>query len=263
MVLKTKLSLGLGFLFLIIFVVVGLCAFFVQKLSQDGRNVLKNNYDSLVYAKNMSSSLEDMLAAVSSDIFNSSNENNPQPDYFVALFEAANNEFEKNLKAENNNITEIHEKEYVDSLNLNYNLFLGLCMQVKKGKGHTATYFSELIPAFTKIRQLIDSINDVNMQAVVRKNNIMETESSNIVSAMAITGTICVILAFGYFWYFPFYVSNSISYLSSRMKELLRKIGLKSDITTKDESFALLNSIELLEKNLDKSSKEKKTRAKK
>ena len=99
MVLKTKLSLGLGFLFLIIFGLVGLCSFFVQKLTQDGQNVLKNNYDSLVYAKNMSSSLEDMLAAVSSGIFNITKEKSPQTDYFTGLFEAAHSEFEKNLKA--------------------------------------------------------------------------------------------------------------------------------------------------------------------
>jgi len=262
MILKTKLSLGLGFLFLIIFALVGLCSFFVQKLTQDAQNILKNNYDSLVYAKNMSSSLEDMLAAVSSGIFNIAKEKSPQTDYITGLFETAKGEFDKNLKAENNNITEIHEKEYVDSLNRNYNLFLDLCAHVKKGKGDITSYFTELIPAVTKVRQLIDSINDVNMQAVVRKNNITKTESSNIVTAMAITGTLCAVLAFIYFWYFPFYVSNSISYLSTRMKELLRKIGLKSEIKTKDESFVLLHSIEMLETNFDKIEK-KKTREKK
>ena len=43
MTLKTKLSWGLGFLFLIIFILVGFCSYYVGKLSQESENILKNN----------------------------------------------------------------------------------------------------------------------------------------------------------------------------------------------------------------------------
>ena len=77
---------------------------------------------------------------------------------------------------------------------------------------------------------------------------------------MGIVGTICILLAFLYFWYFPFYVSNSISYLATRMKGLLRGMGIKIDTKTRDEAFVLLNSIDLLESRF---SAEQSTRRKK
>jgi hypothetical protein len=74
---------------------------------------------------------------------------------------------------------------------------------------------------------------------------------------MAVTATLCIILAFGYFWYFPFYVSNAVSYLSKRITELLRKAGIASDIKTNDETYIILQSIKLLEKKLGLDNPEK------
>ena len=52
-------------------------------------------------------------------------------DYYLKLFESGKNVFDTNLKAENNNITEIHEKEYVERLNHEYEIFLKLCLQMQ------------------------------------------------------------------------------------------------------------------------------------
>jgi hypothetical protein len=70
MTLKKKLTLGLGFLFLIIFILVIFYSYYIGKLSQDAENILKDNYNSLVFSKNMISALEDMRTAVSSIVFN-------------------------------------------------------------------------------------------------------------------------------------------------------------------------------------------------
>jgi hypothetical protein len=72
---------------------------------------------------------------------------------------------------------------------------------------------------------------------------------------MAGIGVFCLILAFGYFWYFPVYISNSIAYLSERMKGLLKKSGVALDIRTNDESFIILQGINLLENQLDEKDK--------
>ena len=85
------------------------------------------------------------------------------------------------------------------------------------------------------------------MQAVVRKNLLTKQHSSNIVTLIAIIGTICIILAFGYFWYFPFYISNSLSYLSDNMKNVLKNVGIEHEIKTNDELHIMLQSLTLLE----------------
>jgi NtrC-family two-component system sensor histidine kinase KinB len=246
MTLKKKLTLGLGFLFLIIFVLGIFCSYHIGRLSQDAENILKDNYKSLVFSRNMLSALEDMRTAISSIVFNPA-DNKETSDYYLKLFEAGRTEFENNLKSENGNITELHESEYVASVNQGYVLYASLCLRIVKGEGGRALYFNECQPAFEKLRHAINSINDVNMQAVERKNQMAKQDSARIIHLMAVVGVFCLILAFGYFWYFPFYVSTSISYLSDRMKTLLEKSGIHLDIRTNDESFIILQGINLLE----------------
>jgi NtrC-family two-component system sensor histidine kinase KinB len=256
MTLKKKLSLGLGFLFLIILVLVIFYSYYIGKLSRDAENILKDNYKSLVYSQNMISALEDMRTAISSIVFNPTNDKKTSA-YYLKLFEAGRTAFENNLKSENSNITEIHEREYVATVDQDYVLYANLCLQIVKGEGGRALYFNEYEPAFEKLRHAINTINDINMQAVERKSQITKHDSARIIDIMAVIGVFCLILAFGYFWYFPFYISNSIAYLSGRMKELLKKSGIVLDIKTNDETFIILQAINLLENKLDGKDKEK------
>jgi len=256
MVLKTKLSIGLGFLFAIIFALAFFCSYYVDKLSEEADSVLRNNYDSIVYSKNMLSALDDTRTSISSTIFNPG-DSKKLSDYYSHLFETGRIDFEKNLKAENNDITEIHEKDYVDTLNRDYAVYMNLCDKIKNGLGTTSMYFNEVLPCYEKVKQSIHSINDLNMEAIVRKNLITKQQSANVKTYMSVTATLCIILAFGYFWYFPFYVSNDVSYLSKRITELLRKAGIASDIKTNDEAYIILQSIKLLEKKLGLDNPEK------
>jgi hypothetical protein len=249
MVLKTKLSLGLGFLFLIIFGLAFLCSFFVGKLGQETENILKDNYASIVYAKNMLAGLDDMKTAMSSVLY-STNRSGTMSEYYERLFESGKNTFEANLKEENRNVTEIQEKEHAEALSRDYAAFAKLCLQMKSGFGASSIYVNDFLPASGKLRQSINSISDINMEAVVRKSQSAKHDASRFGEAMAIVGALCLILAFAYFWYFPVYISTTISYLASRMKSLLKRSGLSFEMKTDDESHVILQGINLLENKL-------------
>ena len=169
MTLKTKLSWGLGFLFLIIFTLVGFCSYYVGRLSQESENILKDNYDSIVYANNMLSGLDDMKTSISSIMYNTNNTVN-MSDYRQKLFETGKDLFESNLKKENNNITEIHEKEYVEGLNQDYATYLKLFLQMKN-RSSGKLMFNDFMAANEKLKLSIRNIYDVNMQAVVLKTD--------------------------------------------------------------------------------------------
>jgi two-component system, NtrC family, sensor histidine kinase KinB len=256
MTLRTKLSLGLGFLFLIIFALAGFCSYYVGKSAHDAENILKDNYDSLVYARNMTSALDDMINSVGSTIFNPI-DSGTQSDYYQKLFDSARKVFETNLKAESNNITEINEKGTVEKLNHDYELYLNLSLKMRSPTTGRALYFTDFLPSCNKLKQSINAIYDINMQAVVRKSELAKKDSAKLNNAMAVVATICFLLGLGYFWYFPYYISNTLIYLSKRMKSLLTQIGVVFDIKTRDEALVLLNAIIVLEnkfgvKNLDK-----------
>jgi hypothetical protein len=246
MTIKTKLSLGLGFLFLIIFVLTGFCSYYVGKSAREADNILKDNYNSIVYSRNMISALDDMINSTTSTLFNPI-DSRTKSDYYTPLFESGRSAFETNLKAENNNITEIHEKEYVDRLNHDYEIYLKICLQAKKQKKGGSLYFNDFLPACEKLKQSINGIYDINMQAVVRKSQLAKKDANNFKATMAAVATICFLLGLGYFWYFPLYISNTLSYLANRMRNLLNKIGIAFDIKTKDEAFVILQAINLLE----------------
>ncbi len=257
MILKTKLSMGLGVLFLIIFTLALFCSYYVDKLSDQAENILRNNYDSIVYTRNMMTSLDDMETSISSSILNSNNKK--LTDYYSQLLEAGKIEFDKNLKAEKNNITEIHEKEYVETLGSDYAIYLNICEQIKKETGSNSINFSDVLSCYERLKHSIFNINDLNMQAVVRKSQATKDESAHIVTYMAVTVTVCIILAFGYFWYFPFYISNTISYLSNRITELVKKAGITPDVKTNDETYVILQGIKQLENKLGVEGTEKDT----
>ena len=250
MTLKKKLTFGLGFLFLIIFVLVVFSSYYVGKLSHDAANILKDNYQSLVLSKNMISALEDMRTAVTSVALNPTDDQKTF-EYYAKIFDSARVDFESNLKSENNNITEIHEKEYVAAVNDEYALYAALCARIINREGGRALYFGEYQPAFDKLRHAISNINDVNMQAVERKSQATRRDSARIIKLIAGMGVFCLMLAFGYFWYFPAYISNSLAYLSFRMKGLLDKSNVVLDIRTNDETFIIFQGINLLENKIE------------
>jgi two-component system, NtrC family, sensor histidine kinase KinB len=249
MTLKTKLVLGLGFLFLIIFILAGFCSYYVGRLGQESGNILKDNYYSIVYSKNMLSGLDDMKASITSTMHRA-DRLETMSDYYVRLFESGRKVFETNLKAENNNITEIHEKEYVETLNQDYDSFLKTSLQMKNRRVERSVYFNEFLPICAKLKQSINNIYDINMQAVVRKSDLAKHDSARFVNFMAIIGSLCILLAVGYFWYFPIYISTTLSYLSEQMRSLLKNIGVAVDLKTNDEAYIILHAIGLLENKL-------------
>jgi two-component system, NtrC family, sensor histidine kinase KinB len=244
MVLKTKLSWGLGFLFAIIFALVTFSSYHIQRLSVESGNILKDNYDSITYAEKMFYALDDMNIAAIGILRNESREENQRK------FESGKAEFEKDLKAENSNITEVNEKEYVETLKTDYTVFLGVYNEIVKTGGTKDRLFAELTPVYEKMRHSINNIDEVNMQAVSRKSQLTIKDSANIVHIMVVIGTLSVLLAFAYLWYFPVYISTTLSYLSDKMRGLLKNLDIVSDMKTTDESLIILESINLIEKKL-------------
>lgn len=249
MTLKKKLILGLGFLFLIIFILAAFCSYSVGRLGQESANILKDNYDSLVYSRNLLSGLDDMKSSITSTLYNADRVGT-MSDYYLKVFESGRNIFEINLKEEKNNITEIHEQKYVENLDHDYEMFVKLCLRLKSGIVGSSVFFVEFLPACEKLKQSINAIYDINMQAVVRKSQLVKHDSSSFINTMAIIGSLCLLLALAYFWYFPIYISTTIGYLSDRMKNLMKDSGISFDIKTNDEGYIIMHAINLLENKL-------------
>jgi len=184
--IKTKLNLGVGLLFLLIFILSMVSAYSVFSIKKDTGNILKANYNTLEYSRNMLLSLDEMTL----------NKNNA-----IALFEI-------NLKKQVANITEVNEDIATQKLESNFNL-------LKKNSQ------AEGIKA--QIRQNIFEIMKLNMNAIKIKSDIAKhtAESANL--WIAIVGTLCFLIAFNLLVNLPHNIANPIKELSSSIQEIANK----------------------------------------
>src|SRR5580700_1683883 len=95
--LKTKLSFGLVFLFVVILLFGILGIYYINRLGNDASLVLKNNYESLVYCNGMMKALEN-----------------------IKIKKDAVTQFRENLEKQENNITEVGEKEVTEQLSKDF-----------------------------------------------------------------------------------------------------------------------------------------------
>ncbi|PWT79225.1 MAG: PAS domain-containing sensor histidine kinase [Bacteroidetes bacterium] len=214
MKLKTKLSLGLIFLFVVIllFGILGLIN--INLLSRDANLVLKNNHESLVYSNNMLKALED-----------------------IKTRKDAASIFEDNLKKQENNITEIGEKEATQELRKNFNELL-------------------INPAdssnYPEIRQSIIQIQNLNEMAILRKNAVAQKTAENAKMWLTVIFTILTLVAFTFIFNLPGIISRPISTLSEGISEIANKNYKKRIFLQQNDEFGdLANSFNIMASKLN------------
>ncbi|HEX3933082.1 MAG TPA: HAMP domain-containing protein, partial [Puia sp.] len=183
--LKTKLSLGLVFLFVVILLFGVLGLFYINRLSDEGRLVLKNNHESIVYCNRMLEALEDLKTDKN-----------------------AVDVFRDNLVMQQNNITEVGEKEATDELSQNFNEML-------VDPSDQSNY--------SDIRRSINKILDVNEQAIVRKNATAQKTAEGAKEVLTILFTILTLLSFTFIFNLPGIISDPISSLSEGIRAIAGK----------------------------------------
>src|ERR1700728_4787030 len=166
--IKSKLSLGITFLFVVIMLtgIVGLFA--INKLANESKNILTANYESIIYAKNMQRDLD--------------NFNTGKQDYI--------NDFEKNLEAQERNITEPGELEATSSLR---DLF----------EKYRKTDTLSLIPL---IRTQLYLVDELNMNAIVKKSTTTQRTANKSKLYLEVLVTFCFLLSFSFLLNFPGYI---------------------------------------------------------
>ena len=214
MKLKTKLSLGLSFLFVVIVAFGALGFFYINKLSSDAANVLMNNQESLVYSNNMLKALEDI----------------PGKQEALKVFDA-------NLIKQEANITEPGEKESTEQLRKDF-------IELKENTADSAPY--------PQLRQSLQRITDLNQNAILRKNVIAQKTSIDARFWLTLIFTLLIIVSLTFIYNFPAVISDPVTKLSLGIKEIANK-NYKERIylEQKDEFGDLANAFNTMAEKLD------------
>jgi len=188
MTIKNKLRIGISFLFLLALICCGLSIYYLNRLSADAKNILKDNYETVKFAKNMGVAVDASPAELGT-----------QQAKIL----------EENLVKQEHNITERGEKELTDSLRSQFEA-------LKAIHGDVATA-ARLHP---EIKRLLYSIMQLNMNAVERKYKTAEATSGEATLLVAFVGSFLFLVAFSFVVNFPGYIANPIKELTERIKEV-------------------------------------------
>ena len=183
--LKTKLTVGLVFLFSVILIFGILGTFNINLLSRNADLILKDNYESIRYCNNMLKALE-----------------------FVNDKKDAFSNFEENLKKQEANITEQGEKEQTEEIRKNFE-------ELKTNPKDSSNY--------PEIRLSIYEVLDLNASAIYRKNAAAQETAANAKRWLAIIFTVLTLISFTFIFNLPGIVSGPIQSLSDGIKEIANK----------------------------------------
>ncbi|RYU97055.1 ATP-binding protein [Emticicia agri] len=182
MKIRTKLTLGVGLLFILITLLTYVGAKSINALKNDTENILVANYNTLEYARNMLMALDDL----STD-------------------KGAIRKIEENLAKQQANITEIGEKEATEQLRKHL-------AQLKMNN------FDNTIHLL--IRKDIAEIMRLNMEAIQRKSDVAKQTAASSTIWIAITGTLCFVIAFTLLINLPSNIASPIKKLTESIKQI-------------------------------------------
>jgi NtrC-family two-component system sensor histidine kinase KinB len=215
MSIKTKVALGVAFLFAVILTIGGMGLYYLEDLSGDSRNILSNNYETLEYTKRIIESADklriDSVAAI--DII------------------------EKNLRLQEDNVTEEGERELTHSLRVAF----------ERLKNSQIT--DSLI---LNIRTTSLAIQELNMQAIIKKNEATQNTADRASTYLIIIGTVCTLIAFTFIINFPGYIANPIRQLTDSIKSIANKnYEERLHFDRKDEFEELAEAFNQMAEKLD------------
>jgi len=214
MKLKTKLRLGIGFLFLMLIAFGAISLFQINRIAESTALILKDNNHSLQYTKSMRLLMDkDSLTGI-----------------------ASQKAFEKLMVQEEQNITEKGEAVAVKELASAYQRF-------------TAT---KQITELSAIKSAIYRIEDLNMQAIVSKSQRSEQTVAQATLYLGLAAFIFFLILFTFILSFPGFIANPLALLLDGIKEIGKK-NYKQRLHFKgtEEFSTLANAFNDMAKKLD------------
>lgn len=183
--IKTKLSMGVGLLFVLVIALAVISATHINKLSRDTKNILIANYNTLDYSRQMLMALDENIGK----------QTNIQ-------------KFTENLQKQQQNVTEPGEKELTEKLAADFE-------KLRVNTGDSATALN--------VRRHLTGIMLLNMQAIQRKSSVAENTADQATFWIAVSGTLCFLIALTLLVNLPGSIARPINELTIKIREIEEK----------------------------------------
>ena len=221
MKIKTKLRLGFGFLFVVILFFGGVSLYYMNEISIRSKVILKDNYETLNYTSKMRSILDENT---------------------LPLSKQAIAQFDKQLLLEGKNVTEAGEGKAVAALKATYEQVINPSSSV-----------AEKQKAVSQVRWQLKLIDDLNMNAIVRKNAVAQASIEKSAMYVIFAASVCFLILFSFIVNFPGFVANPLREFSEAIREISRKnYKRRLEFKGSDEFSELADSFNVMAAELNK-----------
>ncbi len=214
MKIKEKVTLGIIFLFIEFLVIALFGAYSIYNISQQSEKIMKDNNLSIQYAENMLQTIDQINALQLALLFNPSKMK--QESELAGLYD----KFEENLRKEAKNITEPGEREVIQSLSGEYKSYMVSVTEIQATKDKSSFYFQTLLAKYHSLKSKIYHISDINMQAIMKKNERVTRYERRSYVILTIIASICFLLSIVFIFNFPGMISNPIRQLSEGLQDV-------------------------------------------
>ncbi|SEA64107.1 HAMP domain-containing sensor histidine kinase [Pedobacter hartonius] len=191
MKIKTKLRLGFGFLFVMVLLFGFISLYYMNQISLSAKVILKDNYETLSYTRDMRSILDQHDLPLSKEMIV---------------------QFSRKLDLEQRNVTEVGEGQVIHTLKAAFRVMTNPTIAQ-----------DQQIMALAKIRIQLMRIDRLNMDAILRKNAVAQEAAKKASLYLVTAASFCFLVLFSFIVNFPGFVANPLREFSEAIKEIGRK----------------------------------------
>lgn len=200
-------------MFLIVLVLAVYSGYFINKLSEKTSAILKENYNSLIYARDMT----DGIGLINQEVTVSCISGKMQDSIFV---KKELNVADNALQAEKNNLTEPGEDKLVSGIESD---FKDYCITVEKNPGQLVS--SEKLLTLQKksarLNQQLMILSQMNGKALEIKTDDAKIASKKSFTQMTVLATLCLLVVVSFTFSFATYFNQRFSQLYDGIREIV------------------------------------------
>lgn len=238
--LRTKIRLTLIFLFSTVTLLGILGGYYVQRTSNNAILMLRENYMTINYTKEMSRAMNDMIWAITLE--------KSSPSYRRQQLRKASDNFETYLNLQLEKVTGEQEQHLTEQLKQDYESFKGQLKELQ---------FSNEVPVDVYMKQLniqgiLQSVHDMNDKMIRQRTDEASKIANRVTMYMIILGFLFFLFAVFAMLYFPHYIANPIRSMTESIQQIARKnYNQRLDINSGDEFGDMARSFNLMAEKLE------------
>jgi methyl-accepting chemotaxis protein len=210
--IRTRFTLGMIFLFIIISVLAIFSGYYLNKLSDKTSAILKENYLSVVYAREMSEGLMNINKEITTCFLTKR-----IPDSLKIAKELK--QIDQSLQSEKNNFTEPGEDKLVSGIESDYIGYRdSLQIIIKSPKSAAALLY--LQNKSGTLDQQLSILSQMNGKALEVKTDDAKASSKSALTKMTVLATMCFLIGMSFAFSFASYFNRRFFQLFNGIKEI-------------------------------------------